>query len=276
MGCCASTQASPPDGDAVFRSEGRAEAAKRSHAFMRDNGWPVENSGACLHRAVAEGRTPVVATLLGEGADASAMDDAGWTVLTSAAFRGHTEVVGLLLEHGAALEAANGRGWTPLLAAAHGGRPDVARLLLDRGAAAEVVGADDSTPLIVAARRGHTSVVRVLLEHGAAMEARNQAGMTALIAASLKGRATVVRLLLLQGADALATDDEGQSAWDRASSVRCREALAHTEPLQRWHRRRQLALWAPQREAWEDDGGASLDGASPLAASQHVHWEFDV
>ncbi len=69
---------------------------------------------------------------------------------------------------------------------------------------------------------------------------------------------------------------EGQSAWDRASSVRCREALAHTEPLQRWHRRRQLALWAPQREAWEDDGGASLDGASPLAASQHVHWEFDV
>lgn len=72
------------------------------------------------------------------------------------------------------------------------------------------------------------------------------------------------------------TLQEGNSAWDRASSVRCREALAHTEPLQRWHRRCQLVLWAPQRATWWDDvvDASSLDSSSPVAASEHVHWEI--
>src|SRR6266513_1506490 len=139
--------------------------------------------GKLLEAAEAR-NTAEVQKLLGEGADANAKDNAGWTALIWAAYFGRTDTVRTLLEKGAYVNAKGKDGMTALMNAASAGYQDIVHALLEKGA--NVNAKDDSgkTALMSAAVRGHTDTVRTLLEKGADVNAKSKAGRTALMSAS--------------------------------------------------------------------------------------------
>ncbi|CEM20506.1 unnamed protein product [Vitrella brassicaformis CCMP3155] len=80
--------------------------------------WPVDHSSAggmtALHMAALTGRDECVGSLMGAGADVTAVDSRGNTALHLACTQG---CIRSLLEHGAAADAANNTGHTPSLVA---------------------------------------------------------------------------------------------------------------------------------------------------------------
>jgi len=86
-------------------------------------------------------------------------------------------------------------------------------------------------------------VASLLLDCGASLEAEDDAGMTALLWAAQLGRAEVARQLLIRGADAGAMSTDGRGAAALCSAHTCKLVLQDAERIQRWHRRRHLAMW---------------------------------
>ncbi len=175
-----------------------------------------------LHAAVL-GRSPATCKwLLGQGADARAVDQSGDTPLHLSARNHSPEIAVMLLARGADINAANARGETPLLVAVSAGtdadaaarRATVERLLngkadLSRG------DADGIRPLHAAAYRGREEVLNLLLPTatatGAAVNVRDRSGRTPLHHAALGGHVGVVDFLRSRGADLNAMDDRGET-----------------------------------------------------------------
>ena len=82
------------------------------------------------------GDVPLVASLLQEGADASAASYSGWTAMHGAAECGSVGVIAALAGAGADVSAVAGSGKTPLDIARQYGQPDAVSALLERGATA--------------------------------------------------------------------------------------------------------------------------------------------
>ncbi len=89
--------------------------------------------GKLLEAAKAR-NTAEVQKLLGEGADANAKDNAGWTALMWAAYFGRTDTVRALLEKGADVNAKGKDGMTALMNAASADYRDIVHSLLEKGA----------------------------------------------------------------------------------------------------------------------------------------------
>src|SRR6266480_3898114 len=150
--------------------------------------------GKLLEAAKAR-NTAEVQKLLGEGADANAKDNAGWTALIWAAYFGRTDTVRALLEKGADINAMDDSGKTVLMSAAVRGHADTVRALLEKGADVNAKSKVGRTALMSAADLGHLDTVRALLEQGADVDAKDKKGDTALRLAEKYKYSSIVALL---------------------------------------------------------------------------------
>ena len=158
----------------------------------------------------------------------NAPDQAGVTLLQSAALKGNLAVVKVLLENGAAVDGLQQPGLTPLAFAAASGHKAAVDLLLSKGAKADAHTENGVTPLHLAARKGHETVAKALLAAGAPVNAQTKRsenynvvganlqyqigpGQTPLHLAANAGYPGMVELLLAKGADANAEDGKGQT-----------------------------------------------------------------
>ena len=191
------------------------------------------------------GRPEAVMMLVANGADPTALDNAGNTPLHFAARSADPGVAAQLRDAGAVLDVVNADGLTPLGIACQCGNWRLARFLLERGARCEVehavpallaaAGSDDDDPAGVqlllrhkarvtardaqrrtalheAAAAGHVAVVEVLLAAGASLEARDLAGRTPLLEACANGHVAVLESLLAHRPDLHALDAQGRNA----------------------------------------------------------------
>src|SRR5690606_9532313 len=154
-----------------------------------------------LHAAAANDRSAAVA-LLDAGADPTATEPNGTTVLHWAVYHDDEELVGRLLAAGADPAAVNAYGSSPMLEAAVKGNSRVMKALLDAGANVESPNDDGQTALMVVARSSNLDAARLLLERGANPNAVERwRGQTALMWAAAQRQAAMIRLLLEHGAD---------------------------------------------------------------------------
>jgi ankyrin repeat protein len=212
-----------------------------------------------LWAAAASGQVDAATTLLRAGADPSAPDAQGSTLLHKAGWPAATTLMPLLLEHRADAIARDREGKLPLHRAAEEGLTGIAARLLRLTDEVDSPAGDGATALIHAAERGKLRMCRFLAEHGCAdwqrcdddgndafyvacanghvlcatyllglarggrdVSAGNSVGNTALHAAARWGHVELVRWLLDLGADrgALSTRDSPEVGVTPAQAAR--------------------------------------------------------
>ncbi len=152
--------------------------------------------------AVKAGDAERVQALLSDGADVTAPESDGTTVLHWAVNRNDATMADRLIRAGASATAANRYGVQPISLAAVNGSAPMVSLLLAAGADPDTALAEGETALMTAARTGNLDTVAVLVEHGADVNAAETwRGQTALMWAAADGHTDVVRLLVESGAD---------------------------------------------------------------------------
>ena len=165
-------------------------------------------------RAIELDDADQVATLLAQGFDPNAPNDAGQIGLFIALRGGAVKVARVLASHpGSNIDQANAADETPLMMAALRGNLAVAQQLLNRAATVNKPG---WSPLHYAATGPEPELIRLLLDRGAAIDAKSPNGSTPLMMAARYGSEVSVELLLLKGANVLARNDQGLSAADFA------------------------------------------------------------
>ena len=189
-----------------------AEELKRLGADLlaRNDHGEVADPAGCEHWA-----TPVFsraadfmayARCLEQGADPSALDYYGNTVLHHAAAQSDPATIVLLLTAGAGTGTRNGAGAMPLHLAAKHEQPELLAALLDAGAEIDARDDEGNAPLHMAAGNGTAAVVDALLRAGADIDALNAGGVTPLVLAiessspRQRGNTTVADALLTAGA----------------------------------------------------------------------------
>lgn len=118
-----------------------APKPKRKSTHRRSDERRNEKGETKLHIACQKGNVKAVKTLLAQGYDVNAVDNAGWTPLHEACNHGFQDIVELLLQSGANINHKGGPGTggvTPLHDAAQAGNFDVIEFLLDRNASVRV------------------------------------------------------------------------------------------------------------------------------------------
>ena len=155
-----------------------------------------------LHCAAEDGLSTSVWRLLGAGADAGSVDDAGCTVLMSAASSGDAATVEAVLSTGQSgyVDYIDGDGDTALCMAAARGSAGAMGLLLAAGADITSTSEDGATVLMWAAHSGRVEAVEAALSSDRAgdVNAVDESGQTALHWAN---SAEVVLRLLAAGCD---------------------------------------------------------------------------
>lgn len=129
---------------------------------------PLDDSdNTALHFACTSGWVEGVELLLAAGADARALNKAGYTPLHSAAQSGLRLPVEMLLAQGVEVDARSISGRTPLFVAATAPQGDAVRALLAVGANPLVVcPAENYTPVFSAALGTRDDAVRAFMEAG--------------------------------------------------------------------------------------------------------------
>jgi ankyrin repeat protein len=138
----------------------------------------------------------IIDALLAKGADISAVDHDGSTILQSSAEASNFDVVRLLLERGANPTLSTDR---TLLLASRNGQEWIVERLLNSGCDLELTDSDGCTPLLVAAQFGSLEVVRMLLVKGANIKATNKSGCGPALLAAIGSHADIVHELLGTG-----------------------------------------------------------------------------
>lgn len=162
----------------------------------------ADNNGLTpLMRAVFDGDTSFVSTLIFRGADVNFKTRHGRTSLMLAAGFCNAEITRLLISEDADINAtATPNVETALIIATRGGCTEIVRMLLKKGAKS------GSSALLLASSLGHTEIVRLFLKHGAAVNSSDLNGKTALMLAAQRGFSEIVRMLLEKGCDVNARD----------------------------------------------------------------------
>lgn len=169
-----------------------------------------------LHIAACENALPAVKLLVEGGADISAVDRFGSTVLDEAVRVGATAVAAYLTDLGASTAKAEERT-AKFLNAAAAGDTDTLRFMLANGQPAAASDYDARSGLMLAVGGGHFSAVTTLLGAGAPADAVDAFGGSALTEAIKLRRRDLVDLLVSAGASL---------DWpaDRASGTLCQAA----------------------------------------------------
>ena len=202
--------------------------------------------GQLVHRAVEEGKMPLLNALLFNGANVDAIGDCGRTPLCIAArlgdsifvdklfayharvyalddtlrtplhwatLFGHKTCVCTLLTHGADTDVKDEDGCTALHLASDAA---IMRILVGYNASVSAIDNDQRTPLHWAAVCGNRPCVRFLLEHGANIHAKDVDGCTAIHLATDSNHMQTFRLLMDWGADMFEPAGDGQNTRVRA------------------------------------------------------------
>ncbi|MBI4904610.1 MAG: ankyrin repeat domain-containing protein [Acidobacteria bacterium] len=184
-------------------------------------------SGDALHNAIVRGDNAAVQKMLDEGADASAVDEAGTPAIMNAVVYGNAAMVKALIDRGAKVKAANGMGATALLWGA--GDVEKARLLIAAGADVNAASGTGRTPLhVAAAAAGGAPIVKMLLDAGAKVDVKDRLDSipavwvgggkgTPLLDACRVGDLASVKLLIGAGADVNATDSHNATPLSEAA-----------------------------------------------------------
>ena len=156
--------------------------------------------------------TPVdYAKCLMAGADVSARDVGGHTVLHHAARFADTSTISLLLAAGADANARTRDGSTPLHLAAVEENTAVATALLERGVDIDVADNSGTTPLHLAARAGNVAMVNTLLEAGAHVNVVDDLGTVLHASWTSAHRMILLDALLEAGMDVNLVGERGGS-----------------------------------------------------------------
>ena len=131
-----------------------------------------------LIQAVRTENVQAMRALIERGANVSAKDTGGNTLLHSAAENWAVECIKVLLSNGADVNARNVDGKTPFMVA--GNIPKALGILLDAGADMNARDNQGRTALMDAASSGEMSKVKMLLQRGADVSLRSPEGKTAL------------------------------------------------------------------------------------------------
>ncbi|GAB4813625.1 hypothetical protein N2152v2_000671 [Parachlorella kessleri] len=197
---------------------------------------PSLTSGTALrvpaihYACIKSDHADVIETLLELGASADERDTAGYTTLATAAEAGSLQCVKALLAHGADVTARDNDGLTVLMAAClcdprqHNPHTKAAivRLLLAAGAdptaESDINGAsrDGTTALHLAAKSGFTNAVELLVTAGADLGAQDKNGNTPLHYAVMNSSVQAAAALVEAGAPLNVANASGRTALGEA------------------------------------------------------------
>jgi ankyrin repeat protein len=155
----------------------------------------IKQKATPLIWAVRTGNQAGCELLLSRGADVSAADREGNTVVHHAVLMDQLELIDFLLFTGAEVDGTNKRGQTALHLATSAGGYDACRLLLDSGASLDLPDGAGNTPLHIAAERGDFELCEYFLFLGAPIGLENERGLTPRDLAAEQGYDRIVRLL---------------------------------------------------------------------------------
>src|SRR5437588_3945775 len=204
-------------------------------------GQPTGSNGSAGHgaqnlfEAIRRGEIANVRTAIAGGANVDSRDADGNTLLMQASVYGTAADVEFLLAHGADAKAVNKAGYTALMRA----MPDLAKVkvLVEHGADVNA-SAQRATPLLIAAGiPGAEAVIRYLLERGADLRPVNELGFDAVSVAAADGAAGNLKVLLDAGANAAhgtkgrRIADRPGTIFDEAANERIRKRVEGITPL---------------------------------------------
>ncbi|MFC1604420.1 ankyrin repeat domain-containing protein [Planctomycetota bacterium] len=151
-----------------------------------------------LHKAVKDGDTEQVKSLISKGIDLNALNVSLNTPLCVAVDSGNMEIVKLLVEAGANVNAGS---WSPLYTAVDNDRVAIAEYLIAHGA--DKHGDDYWTVLMEAFGESSIEMVKLLIAKGADIHFKSVElnGWTALHSAVDKGYKEIAELLIQKGVD---------------------------------------------------------------------------
>lgn len=180
----------------------RAACAVLAAHELRRQGIPPEHYTAALLHAVKSGDAARVTLLHEAGADFSATDAIGNTLLHSAVMHRQSNMIMQLHELGANLNARNAIGLTPLLAEIDLNHADNIELLHSLGANINLSLPDGRTPLQFAVTEGHYRCIVPLARAGADLNHADSNGNTLLHYCAAHDQQLCLQALLQAGADA--------------------------------------------------------------------------
>jgi len=204
------------DDDSIFDlvKAGDVEGVRSRLSRGPDARRARDEAGVSVIMTAAYRRQPEILRLLADGRD-------DLDIFESAATGDVTRLSELIDKDGAQLEARSSDGFTPLQLAAFFGQYDATMLLVERGANVEAVSENGMQirPIHAAAASGRTDTVRLLLEHGAEVDSRQHGEFTALHQAAHEGNAEMIEILMGFGADTGVRTHEGKTPADLAAEV---------------------------------------------------------
>ncbi|CAO3671731.1 unnamed protein product [Umbelopsis ramanniana] len=165
-----------------------------------------------LHRAVREGKTDAVSTIMNCGADIESLNEDGLSPLFLAGQ--YPNVISTLIHHGARIHARNkkDRHQSVLHHYASQGQMEGLILLLNCDSDIHIIDKDSKTILHYAAEIENYEVADMLLQLGVDINTKDVRGETALHCATRCGYYETIDLLLQRGVDINTKNNEGENA----------------------------------------------------------------
>ncbi|KAL9026412.1 MAG: hypothetical protein Q9196_004919 [Gyalolechia fulgens] len=156
-----------------------------------------ENGETPIHVAASYGNVEAVRSLLKLGVSPNTRDKDRRAPIHSAAFSGNHEIIDLLVDHGADLTAQNHAGESVLhILTRSEFDKNLVSLLMRRGVPVNTPDAEGKTALHIAARKGSVSTAKFLMEHGADGSRKDHGGRTPLEIAAVSGNEEFVEQIL--------------------------------------------------------------------------------
>ncbi len=181
----------------------------------------LHNGGTPLHKAVAQGKSGLVESLIKGGADKEAREATeGLTPLHVAASTGMSQIVELLVNLGVTRDPSSKHHLTPLHLAAI--PPEKA---LPSIKTPNVIAMWDSRARKTV--QGQIKAIQHLVKSGANLKAANDAGRTPLHEAAIRGHTEVLQCFLELGANPETRDASGMSPMGSAEKLGHQAAFTH-------------------------------------------------
>jgi len=198
---CACAQAQTPD-PALFRLIENGDLAEFTRQVDAGADLTAKNKlgETLLYFAAEKGEIEMARALIAKGADAKARTPNGESVLHAASMIESAALTTDLIQAGAEINAANRDGETPLQWAALTGTFLAVKALADAGADLNIQDARlGNTPLHAAVSHDDIVLIHYLLSKSVRTDIRNHQGLTAFELAQSRGRGSVK---LFEGPDA--------------------------------------------------------------------------